>query len=106
MPGIGLPEGKYLYNNKEYESKAGAAKYLDGTLIGSTMNLLEIVLKFKQFTVCTFEEAINSASKNPAKLLGMNKGEIEKGKDADIIILDNDYSLILTIVNGKVVYRK
>jgi N-acetylglucosamine-6-phosphate deacetylase len=70
------------------------------------MNLLEIVLKFKQFTDCTFEEAINSASKNPAKLLGMNKGEIEKGKDADIIILDNDYSLILTIVNGKVVYRK
>jgi N-acetylglucosamine-6-phosphate deacetylase len=103
---IGLPEGRYIYNGREYESKGGAARYLDGTLIGSAMSLLEIVFKFKEFTGCTLEEAINSASKNPAKLLGLNKGDIEKGKDPDIIILDNDNSVFLTIVNGKVVYRK
>jgi N-acetylglucosamine-6-phosphate deacetylase len=103
---IGLTEGKYFYNGKEYESKGGAARYLDGTLIGSAMSLLEIVFKFKEFTGCTLEEAINSASKNPAKLLGLNKGDIEKGKDPDIIILDNDNSVFLTIVNGRVVYRK
>jgi len=103
---IGLPEGRYIYNGREYESKGGAARYLDGTLIGSAMSLLEVVFKFKEFTGCTLEEAINSASKNPAKLLGLNKGDIEKGKDADIIVLDNDNSVFLTIVNGRVVYRK
>jgi len=51
------------------------------------------------------EEAINSASKNPAKLLNLNKGIIETGKDADIIILNNDYSLFVTIVNGKIVFK-
>jgi N-acetylglucosamine-6-phosphate deacetylase len=106
MHGMGLPEGKYFYNEKEYESNSGAARYLDGILIGSTMSLLEIILKFRQFTGCTFEEAINSASRNPARLLGLNKGKIEKGKDADIIILDYDNSLFLTVVNGKVVYKK
>jgi len=103
---IGLPEGRYFYNGREYESKNGAARYLNGTLIGSAMSLLEIVFKFKEFTGCSLEEAINSASKNPAKLLNLNKGEILKGKDADIIILNEDNTLFLTIVNGKVVYRK
>jgi N-acetylglucosamine-6-phosphate deacetylase len=69
------------------------------------MSLLEIVFKFKEFTGCTLEEAINSASKNPAKLLGLNKGEIAPGKDADIIVLDNNNSVLLTVVNGKVVHR-
>ncbi len=103
---IGLPEGKYFYNGREYESKGGAARYLDGTLIGSAMSLLEIIFKFRQFTGCSFEEAINSASKNPAKLLNLNKGELKKDMDADIIILNNDNSLFITIVNGKVVYKK
>jgi N-acetylglucosamine-6-phosphate deacetylase len=103
MSGIGLPEGKYFYNNREYESKDGIARYLDGTLIGTTMSLLQIVLNFKNFTGCTLEEAINSASKNPAKLLNLNKGEIEKGKDADIIILDKDYSVFITIIGGEII---
>lgn len=106
VQGMGLPEGKYVYNGKEYISKNGAAKYLDGTLIGSTMSLLEIVFKFKEFTGCTLEEAFNTASKNPAKLLGLNKGVLKSGKDADIIVLDTDNSVYLTIVNGEIVYRK
>ena len=106
VQGIGLPEGRYFYNGREYESRNGAARYLDGTLIGSTTTLLNIVLKFMQFTGCTLEQAINSASLNPAKLLGLNKGELEKGKDADIIILDEDFSVFASIISGKLVYRK
>jgi N-acetylglucosamine-6-phosphate deacetylase len=103
---IGLPEGRYFYNGREYESKSGAARYLNGTLIGSAMSLLEIIFKFKEFTGCTLEEAINSASKHPAKLLGLNKGEIAEGKDADLIIIDNNNSVYMTIIHGKVVYSK
>ena len=106
VQGIGLPEGRYFFNGREYESRNGAARYLDGTLIGSTTSLLNIVLKFMQFTACTLEQAINSASLNPAKLLGLNKGELEKGKDADIIVLDKDFSVFASIINGKLVYRK
>lgn len=103
---IGLPEGNYFYNGREYESRNGAARYLDGTLIGSTTSLLNIVLKFKQFTGCSLEQAINTASLNPARLLGLNKGSLEKGKDADIIIIDEDYSVYSTVVNGRIVFRK
>ncbi|MGE5431799.1 MAG: N-acetylglucosamine-6-phosphate deacetylase [Syntrophomonadaceae bacterium] len=108
MQGMGLPEGRYLYNGREYESKAGAARYLDGTLIGSTMSLGNIAFKFKEFTGCSLETAINSISKNPAKLLGIDdrKGTIETGKDADIVIFDRDRSVFRTLINGNVVFGK
>jgi len=105
MQAMGLPDGTYTYNGREYTSIAGAAKYDDGTLIGSTMSLLNIALKFKEFTNCTFAEAINTVTKNPAKLLGLEnkKGCITVGADADMVILNDDYSVSTTIINGKTV---
>jgi N-acetylglucosamine-6-phosphate deacetylase len=108
MHGIGLPEGMYLYNGREYESKDGAARYLDGTLIGSTMSLGEIAVKFMNFSGCTFETAIKTVSGIPAKLLGIDnkKGSLQPGKDADIVVLDDDYSVYGTIVEGSLVHMK
>lgn len=108
MQGMGLPEGNYLYNGREYESKAGAARYLDGTLIGSTMSLGNIAFKFKDFTGCSLEEAIHTITKNPAELLGLSdrKGTIEAGKDADIVIFEADRSIYRTLINGNVVFGK
>jgi N-acetylglucosamine-6-phosphate deacetylase len=45
-------------------------------------------------------------SKNPAKLLGLNKGEIEVGRDADLIVLDANLDLCYTIVGGEIAYQK
>jgi N-acetylglucosamine-6-phosphate deacetylase len=92
---MGLEEGNYFYNGKEYISKNGAAKYLDGTLIGSTMPLLQIAQKFMRFTGCPMHEAIDAASLNPARLLGIahKKGGIEVGKDADIVLIDDDWNV-------------
>ncbi len=108
MHGIGLPDGIYKYNGRKYESKKGAARYLDGTLIGSTMSLGNIAFQFMKFTGCSMETAINSVTKNPAKLLGIydRKGSLDPGKDADIVILNEDHSVYLTIINGAVVYKK
>ena len=108
MHGIGLPDGIYTYNGKKYESKNGAARYFDGTLIGSTMSLGNIALQFMKFTCCSLETAINSVTKNPAKLLGIynRKGSLDAGKDADIVILNDDHSVFMTLVNGEVVFRQ
>ncbi len=108
MHGIGLPEGRYIYNGKEYESKNGAARYLDGTLIGSTMSLGDIAVKFMEFTGCSFETAINTVTGVPAKLLGIDsrKGSLEPGKDADIVLVDPDYSVWSTFVEGTQVYLR
>jgi len=43
-------------------------------------------------------------ARTPARLLGLNKGEIAIGKDADLIVVDHDLELRHTIVAGIVIY--
>ena len=108
MQAIGLPEGKYVYNGMEYESKDGAARYADGTLIGTALGMSQLVARLMTFTDCTLQTAIKTAAENPAKVLGIQnkKGSIQPGKDADLILLDPDYSVNATIVAGKIVCQK
>lgn len=105
---IGLPEGRYFYNGVEYEAKNGSARYLDGTLIGTAVGLNELVRRFKEFTNCSIETAINSVTKNPAKLLGIfdRKGSLEVEKDADIILIDEAFEIFCSLVEGKLIYSK
>ena len=44
-------------------------------------------------------------SRNPARLMELNKGEIVIDKDADLIVLDENLDLRYTIAAGKVVYE-
>ena len=104
---IGLPEGKYVYSGRDYISKDGAARYEDGTLIGTALAVNEIGARFQKFTSCSLEEAVNSISLNPARLLGVDdrKGSIEPGKDADLVIMNPDFNVRLTLVGGTIVYK-
>ncbi|MGD2095753.1 MAG: N-acetylglucosamine-6-phosphate deacetylase [Phycisphaerales bacterium] len=108
MQAIGLGDGNFIYNGIEYESRDGAARYKDGTLIGTALGLSRLLKKFVAFTGCPFDIAIKTVTQNPAKLLGLEdkKGSIAPGKDADLVLLDNDHSVHTTIVAGKIVFQK
>ena len=105
---MGLPEGNYLYNGREYESRNGTARYPDGTLIGSARSLLDIVCLISDFTGCTFARALATATTVPAAVLGLNnrKGAIRPGMDADIVIIDDGRMVQSTIVGGEIRYRR
>jgi len=107
MQAMGLPEGKYVYNGMEYEARDGAAKYFDGTLIGTTLGLNQIVERLMKFTGCSVEAAVKTATGNPARVLGMEDrfGTVEAGKSADLVVLEEDFSVHATIVGGKIVYK-
>jgi len=106
MQAMGLPDGKYLYNGIEYESRDGTARYSDGTLIGTALGLSELVRNLMSFTGCTLTSAVKMASANPAKVLGLGdkKGTIEVGKDADLVLINEDFQVHATVVRGKVVF--
>lgn len=108
MQSMGLPDGKYVYNGIEYESKDGTARYKDGTLIGTALGLSQMLKRLTAFTKCSFETAIKTVTENPANLLGIEdkKGSITIGKDADLVLLDCDFTVYKTIVAGKIVYEK
>ncbi|MFA4837850.1 MAG: N-acetylglucosamine-6-phosphate deacetylase [Candidatus Neomarinimicrobiota bacterium] len=101
---MGLPDGRYIYNGKEYDSKNGAAAYPDGTLIGTSLSVLEIAKRFLRFTGCDLKTAIDTVTIQPAKLLGISdrKGSLETGKDADLVLLNPDLSVWKTVIGGKV----
>ena len=54
-----------------------------------------------------FTQAVDYASANPAKNLGLfsERGSIEVGKRADLTVLDKDYNVLYTVVGGEIVYK-
>ena len=47
------------------------------------------------------EEAVKMATENPARLMGLNKGKVEVGYDAEFILVDNDFNLKNVVVRGE-----
>jgi N-acetylglucosamine-6-phosphate deacetylase len=105
---LGLPDGKYEYNGLEFESRDGTARYHDGTLIGTAVGLNVLVRRLTGATGCTLDDALRTATRTPARSIGIDaaKGEIAKGKDADIVIFNHDLSVWKTMVGGETVYSK
>jgi N-acetylglucosamine-6-phosphate deacetylase len=108
MHAMGLPDGHYIYNKLEYESKDGTARYKDGTLIGTALGLSQLLARLTQFTPCAVPDAIKTVTENAAQVLGLGqtKGSIAPGRDADLVLLDQDLSVYATIVAGQIVYQR
>ncbi len=102
----GLPDGEYTLGGLAYSSHDGVARYGDGTLIGTSLPLLEVVRRFARYTGCSLAEAAQTASLHAARALGIQdrKGSIETGKDADLVVLDGDGAVGAAVVEGNVVY--
>ena len=72
------------------------------TLAGSTLKLNEGLRILVEEALVPFNYAINACTLNPANCLGIaeRKGSIRVGKDADLVVLDSDYSVIQTYCMG------
>ncbi len=79
------------------------ARLQDGRLAGSLLTLNQAVKNAMNFADINLQNAIKMATINPAKLLGIHgrKGSIEVGKDADIVIFDDNLKVRCVIVKGK-----
>lgn len=103
---LGLPDGEYEYDGRKFIASGGVARYIDGTLIGTTLGMNELGRRFLTFTGWGLKALAKATSWNPARLLGMHKlkGSIEVGKHGDLVVLNPDFEVWLTIVMGDIVY--
>ncbi|GAB6116718.1 N-acetylglucosamine-6-phosphate deacetylase [Thermoanaerobacter brockii subsp. lactiethylicus] len=103
MPACGLGDGEYIFGGQKVLVKEGVAKLENGSLAGSTLTLDKALANITFLGVPLFE-ACKMASLNPAKAIGVDnrKGSIKVGKDADIVVLNNDLTVYMTIIEGKV----
>ena len=97
----GLPDGEYESGGLKVFLKNGAARLADGTIAGSSATLLDCVKKAVEFGI-PLDDAVRMASRTPAELLGVKKGRIEPGYDADMLITDRELNIKTVITAGKV----
>lgn len=96
----GLPDGDYVLGGLAARMSGGIVTLPDGTLAGSSVSLLECVRRAISFGISE-RDAFKMASENPARYMGLNKGVIAEGYDADFIVLDSDLNLVRSIVRGE-----
>jgi N-acetylglucosamine-6-phosphate deacetylase len=86
-----------------YQHKFKGDRYVmpDGTLSGSSLTMLKAVQNCVELVGIDLAEAINMATLYPAQLIGAtDKGKIEKGCVADLIVFDNAYKVETVVLNG------
>lgn len=107
LPAGGLPVGEYTLGGQKIFYDGTICKLEDGTIAGSVLQLNKGVWNVYTNSDIPLYECVNCASLNPATVIGMekNKGSLEIGKDADIIITDNQFNIMKTIIGGKVKYE-
>jgi len=99
----GLGDGDYQLWDEKISVVNGKTQNERGSIAGSVITLLDAV---KQMRVLGFAngDVSRMASANPAKLLGLKEthGAIEVGRRADLVALDSQGNVKLTIIGGKI----
>lgn len=96
----GLDYGEYESYGRTIISNENGVRYkADNVLMGSNLLINDILKRFLNLTKAPLYEGIRFASTNPFKLLGMGdkRGSIEIGKEADIILLNKTYDVVLNL---------
>lgn len=104
----GLPDGNYKLGVNDVVVEDGDAKLAsNGVRAGSTLTTGQAFKNILSFTGRPAEEILGLLTENPAKLIGVfdKKGSIEDGKDADLVILDDDNNVVDTFVMGRQISR-
>ena len=105
----GLPVGtQTLFGGNMIElQEDGSARLMEGgNLAGSTLKMNEGLRILVEKAGVPWQTAVNAATINPARLCGRDrkKGSIQAGKDADLVVLNDDYSVEATFVLGRRVF--
>ncbi|MBQ7872473.1 MAG: N-acetylglucosamine-6-phosphate deacetylase [Clostridia bacterium] len=107
LPAGGLPEGEYTLGGAKIIYRDNLCKLEDGTIAGSVLKLNKGVWNVYNNSTIPLWECVNCATLNPATAIGVadKKGSIEVEKDADLVILDEEFNVRKTIIGGVVRYE-
>lgn len=99
------PGGNYQLGGHDIEIGADGLARLKGTetIAGSTLYMNRGLKILVEEAMVPFDAAVNSCTINPARCLGADhrKGRIAAGCDGDLVVLEDDYSVIQTWCRGR-----
>ncbi|PIS00945.1 MAG: N-acetylglucosamine-6-phosphate deacetylase [Chlamydiae bacterium CG10_big_fil_rev_8_21_14_0_10_35_9] len=103
-----MPEGEYTLGDKAVIVNKEMAALKDGTIAGSILKMDQAFRNVYKYLNCPIEHMIKMCSTNPAKIARVfdRKGSITKGKEADLVILNENLEPILTLCKGEAIFEK
>jgi N-acetylglucosamine-6-phosphate deacetylase len=106
MAALGMPAGTHVLGDYEVIVDATSARLADGTLAGSILSLDQALRNLISLTGCTLAEALPTVTTTPAKAIGLGgeRGRVEPGYAADLVLLTPDLRVHTTIAEGEIVY--
>lgn len=101
----GLGDGDFEIWGEKISVIEGKTRNERGSIAGSVITMLDAVKNMISLGF-TPVEVSKMASANPAKLLGIedNYGSFEVGKRADLVALDEQGNIVLSLVNGRIAF--
>lgn len=104
----GMPDGRYPFGGQEIVVKGNRATMLDdpGTLAGSVSSLMDCLRQAVKFGI-SLADAVRAASWNPACAIGIDcrVGDLEPGKEASFVLLDQEDLSVRAVVHKGTQYR-
>ena len=107
LAGLGMPPGPYELAGRTYHSDGTAGRLPDGTLSGSLLPLHRALRNLVEQAGLEPSLAVRLATLNPARLLGLDGelGRVEEGRRADLVVVDEGWEVLATLVGGVVSYQ-
>ncbi|HJS17773.1 MAG TPA: N-acetylglucosamine-6-phosphate deacetylase [Anaerolineales bacterium] len=104
----GLPVGEYMLDDRSIHTRDGAVCLADGTLAGSVLIMERALQNICSSTGRPLEEMWVTSSLNAARAIGISsqKGSLEIGRDADLVLLDESFQVHLTVAQGEIVFQE
>jgi N-acetylglucosamine-6-phosphate deacetylase len=103
----GLQDGTYELGGQSMTVTDGVARIANGSLAGSTLTLDVALRNAMQYAGLSLPEALLMVTAVPAQALHLEgqKGVLAPGADADIVLLNSDLQVTMTLVGGRVAYH-
>ncbi|TVY05398.1 N-acetylglucosamine-6-phosphate deacetylase [Paenibacillus cremeus] len=100
LQAMGLGDGSYMFGGHHVKVTDGVARLEDGTLASSTVTMNEALRLTIEYGI-SLADAVQMASTTPAHILGLEaRGRIAAGLDADLVLLDDQFNVIWTMIKG------
>lgn len=108
MLGKGMPDGDYVFSKLNCRKKGNTVQVIDtGRIAGSAITMLDAIKNMHDFCGCTMEDLVQMACINPSVIAQADQkyGSIQQGKIADLILINDQFELLSTWIDGRQVYQ-
>jgi N-acetylglucosamine-6-phosphate deacetylase len=103
MAGAGMPDGSYRIGSIEVRVEGGRAMTHEGAIAGSTLTLDLALRHASEILGVDMVVAARLLATNPARILGLDheRGSLEPGKVADLVVLGDDLTVDHVMTGGR-----